>query len=303
MNIIQIFKQFPTQESCVKYLEEKRWHGKPICVYCGSDKVSSHKEKTQSSRLQCLACKRSFSVTMGTIFHDSRLPLQKWFLAISLILNAKKGISSRQLARDLEVQVNTAWSMGHRIRKAMQQNESLSLKGIVEMDETYVGGKPRKEVKKDNDKDNDNTPTNKRGRGTKKQAVVGMIERKGSVKAQVAHNNKLGFSVMSSLVRKNIATKEAILCTDEFKAYSKMHTIIEHKQVDHSAGIYSVNGISTNCMESFWAILKRGIIGQFHKVSKKYLNKYLDEFCWRFNNRENDFAFEDMLGNILVFSR
>jgi transposase-like protein len=157
MNIIQIFKQFPTQESCVKYLEEKRWHGKPVCVYCGSDKVSNHQEKNRSSRLQCSTCKKSFSVTIGTIFHDSRLPLQKWFLAISLILNAKKGISSRQLARDIEVHVETAWSMGHRIRKAMQQDEGLLLKGIVEMDETYVGGKPRKEAKK-KDHDDDDKP-------------------------------------------------------------------------------------------------------------------------------------------------
>jgi len=303
MNIIQIFKQFPTQESCVKYLEDKRWHGKPVCVYCGRDKVSSHHEKNRSSRLQCSACKKSFSVTMGTIFHDSRLPLQKWFLAISLILNAKKGISSRQLARDLEVHVETAWSMGHRIRKAMQQDEGLLLKGIVEMDETYVGGKPRKEAKK-KDNDDDNKPAaNKRGRGTKKQAVVGMIERKGNVKAQMANNNKLTFKILSAIVRKHIDTAKTTLCTDEFKAYSKMQSIIEHKQIDHSAGIYSINGISTNCMESFWVILKRGIIGQFHKVSKKYLNKYLDEFCWRFNNRENEFAFENMLGNMLLFSR
>jgi len=295
MNIIQIFKQFPTQESCVKYLEKKRWNGEPVCLYCGSDKVSHHKEKNQSSRLQCSTCKRSFSVTMGTIFHDSRIPLQKWFLAISLILNAKKGISSRQLARDLEVHVETAWSMGHRIRKAMQQDDGLLLKGIVEMDETYVGGKPRKKVKRDDDKDNEN----KRGRGTKKQAVVGMIERKGNVKAQLANNNKLTFSILSSLVRKHIDTNQAILCTDEFKAYNRMKSIIEHKQIDHGTGVYSLNGISTNCMESFWAIVKRGIVGQFHKVSKKHLNKYLDEFCWRFNNRENGNAFGDLMGNML----
>jgi transposase-like protein len=240
---------------------------------------------------------------MGTIFHDSRLPLQKWFLAISLILNAKKGISSRQLARDIEVHVETAWSMGHRIRKAMQQDEGLLLKGIVEMDETYVGGKPRKEAKRDKDDDNEMPTINKRGRGTKKQAVVGMIERKGSVKAQMANNNKLGFSVLADLVRKSVDTKQAILYTDEFKAYSQMHSIIEHKQIDHSAGIYSINGISTNCMESFWAILKRGIMGQFHKVSKKHLQKYLDEFCWRFNNRKNENSFENLIGNMLLFNR
>jgi len=298
MNIIEIFKQFPTQDDCIKYLEKKRWNGKSVCVYCGSDKISHHQEKNQTSRLQCSACKRSFSVTIGTIFHDTRLPLQKWFLAISLILNAKKGISSRQLARDLDVHVETAWSMAHRIRKAMLDNGEL-LKGIVEMDEAYIGGKPRKEAKKDDDKDD----KNKRGRGTKKQAIVGMIERKGNVKAQLANNNRLTFSILSALVRKHIDTNQSILCTDKFKVYNKMKTIIEHKQIDHSAGIYSLNGISTNCMESFWAIVKRGIIGQFHKVSKKYLNKYLDEFCWRFNNRENDNAFACLLGNMLVCAR
>jgi transposase-like protein len=171
------------------------------------------------------------------------------------------------------------------------------------MDETYVGGKPRKEAKK-KDNDDDNKPAaNKRGRGTKKQAVVGMIERKGNVKAQMADNNKLTFKVLSALVRKHIDTTKATLCTDEFKAYSKMQSIIEHKQIDHSSGVYSINGISTNCIESFWAIVKRGIIGQFHKVSKKHLNKYLDEFCWRFNNRENELAFHDLVGNMLLFGR
>jgi len=297
MNIIQIFKQFPTQESCIKYLEEKRWNGEPICPYCGSKNTYKlvHNERY---RHHCNDCRKSFSVTVGTIFDDSRLPLQKWFLAISLILNAKKGISSRQLARDIDVQSRTAWSMGHRIRKAMQQDDSLLLKGIVEMDETYVGGKPRKEAKKDDNKND----KNKRGRGTKKQAVVGMIERKGNVKVQMAINNKLGFSILADLVRKNIATNEAVLYTDEFKAYSQMHNIIEHKQIDHSAGVYSINGISTNCMESFWAIVKRGIMGQFHKVSKKYLQKYLDEFCWRFNNRDNTFAFDCLIDNMLFTS-
>jgi transposase-like protein len=297
MNIIQIFKQFPSQDDCIRYLEQKRWSEKPLCIYCGGERISRHQEKNRSSRLQCLDCKKSFSVTMGTIFHDSRLPLQKWFLAISLILNAKKGISSRQLARDLEVHVETAWTMSHRIRNAMTQNENMLLKGIVEMDETYIGGKPRKESKK---KDDDNDyPKNKRGRGTKKQAVVGMIERKGNVKVEAVKNNKLTFTILSELVRKHVDTKQTVLCTDEFKGYSKMKTFVEHKQIDHSSFVWSLNGISTNCMESFWAILKRGIIGQFHKVSKKYLNKYLDEFCWRFNNRKNKFIFDALLNNMI----
>jgi transposase-like protein len=166
VNSSQIFKKFPTQEDCIKYLEEKRWHGEPVCLYCSGKRISRHSEKDRSSRLQCLDCRKSFSVTMGTIFHDSRLPLQKWFLAVSLILNANKGISSRQLARDLEVHVETAWSMGRRISKVVQQGESLLLKGIVEMDETYGGGKLCKGAKKNNDKDDHN----KRG-SAKKQAV------------------------------------------------------------------------------------------------------------------------------------
>jgi len=122
MNIMQVFKQFPTQESCVTHLEKVRWNGKPKCVYCSSNTISKHVQKNQQDRWQCSRCQKSFSVTVGTIFHRTHLPLQKWFLAISLMLNARKGISSRQLARDLELPVKTAWSLGHRIRKAMTQD-------------------------------------------------------------------------------------------------------------------------------------------------------------------------------------
>jgi transposase-like protein len=141
MNIIAVMKKFATQKDCIEYLEQIRWHGKPICPYCGSDNTYKliHDERY---RHHCNGCRKSFSVTVDTIFHDTRVPLPKWFLAISLILNAKKGISSCQLARDIEVHQETAWSMGHRIRKAMQQKDGELLKGIVEMDETYVGGKP-----------------------------------------------------------------------------------------------------------------------------------------------------------------
>ena len=149
MNIIQIFKQFPTQESCINHLEKIRWGDTPRCVYCGGDKVSRHVSSRQPYRLQCSRCKKSFSVTVNTIMHDTRLPLQKWFLAISLILNAKKGISSMQLARDLQIRQATAFSLSHRIRKAMTERNGELLKGIVEMDETYVGGKPRKTSKDD----------------------------------------------------------------------------------------------------------------------------------------------------------
>ena len=299
MNIIDVMKKFTTQKDCIDYLEQTRWGVLPICPYCGSDNTYKlvHDERY---RHHCNTCRKSFSVTVGTIFHDTRVPLQKWFLAISLILNAKKGISSCQLARDIQVHQETAWSMGHRIRKAMQQGDGKLLKGIVEMDETYVGGKPRKEAKKNDD---DDLPKNKRGRGTKKQAVVGMIERKGNVKTHIAKDNNLKFGVLSELVQNNIDIGNSALYTDEFKGYNGIGKIVEHKTVDHSAGIYSVNGISTNSIESFWAILKRGIIGQFHHISKEHMKKYLDEFCWRFNNKDNVSVFDSLVGNMVLSRR
>ncbi len=294
MNIINIFKQFPDQESCIKYLEQKRWNNKPVCPYCQSENTNPLKSENRF-RHHCNGCRKSFSVTIGTIFEDSRLPLQKWFLAISLMLNAKKGISSRQLARDLELPVKTAWSVNHRIRKAMKQDSSL-LSGIVEMDETYVGGKPRKEAKK-KDKDDDDKG-NPRGRGTKKECVVGMIERNGKVRASNVNKDSLKAKDLKDLVRANVDLKNTTLMTDEYRGYLTMKRIINHLSINHSKE-YARGIIHTNTIESFWAILKRGIMGQFHKVSKKYLNAYVDEFCWRFNERENKGSFDKLVGNML----
>jgi hypothetical protein len=281
MNIIQIFKKFPTQESCVKYLENRRWNDRPICSYCASNNTNP---LLKELRHHCNGCRKSFSVTVNTIFHHTHIPLQKWFLAISLIQNAKKSISSRQLARDLELPVYTAWSMAHRIRKSMKDEEKL-LRGIIEMDETYVGGKPRKDNKKDDD--DENNTGSPRGRGTKKTAVVGMVERGGNVKAQSFAKNELNFLDFLKMIRKNINVTESLLVTDEYKAYNRMNKVVPHYSVNHSKE-YVKGDIHTNTIESFWAILKRGIMGQFHWVSKKYLNAYIDEFCYRYNNRELD---------------
>lgn len=141
MNIIAVFERFPTQNSCIDYIEQVRWAGEPHCPYCVSVQTSKAKDVR---RHHCNTCNTSFSVTVGTIFHKTRLPLQKWFLAITLILNAKKGISARQLARSLNVNKDTAWRISMKIREAMAQREQrMLLTGLVEMDKTYVGGKPR----------------------------------------------------------------------------------------------------------------------------------------------------------------
>ena len=178
MNIVSIYERFPTEDSCLAHIEQVRWKGRVACPYCTSDRVTRAKS---GKRHHCNACNTSFSVTVNTIFHHTHLPLQKWFLALSLILNARKGISARQLARDLGVNRNTAWYLGMRIRRAMiDSTERELLTGIIETDETYIGGKPRK----------GSGQPRPRGRGTKKHPVVGIIERGGQVRAEVVKDRK-----------------------------------------------------------------------------------------------------------------
>ena len=296
MNLLQLFTKFQDNQQAIDYLEQIRWSKEVICVYCNSNKTCRHKEQNKT-RWQCWNCKKSFSVTVGTIFHHSHVPLNKWFMLIALMLNAKKGLSSLQASRDLGLRPMTTWSMMHRIRKAMTTDQADLLKGIVEMDECYIGGKPRKENKKDDD--DENNTGSPRGRGTKKTAVVGMVERGGNVKAKSVAKNELNFIDFSKIIRKNINVAESLLVTDEYKAYNRMNKVIPHYSVNHSRE-YVKGDIHTNTIESFWAILKRGIIGQFHWVSKKYLQNYLYEFEFKYNNRANktNITFEDLIGRM-----
>jgi transposase-like protein len=172
MDIVRIYEIFPSEDDCIQHLERVRWHGKPICPYCKSLNVTS---MPTQERHHCNNCNTSLSVTVGTIFHHTHLPLQKWFLAACLILNAKRGVSARQLGRDLHVNKDTAWRIAIKVRDAMTQREQREiLTGIVECDETYIGGKPRP-----------GSGPNKRGRGTKRSPVVGMVERNDKIKAEV----------------------------------------------------------------------------------------------------------------------
>ncbi len=178
MNIFELNTNLNTHDKAINYLENIRWNNKPTCVYCSSNKVCRHHTGT-TKRWQCWSCHKSFSVTVGTIFHHTYIPLHKWFMLIALMLNAKKGLSACQAARDLGMRRPTVWSMMHRTRKAMNTPQAELLQGIIEMDECYIGGKPRKENKKD---DNDDKPSNPRGRGTKKTPVGGMVEEKEVLK-------------------------------------------------------------------------------------------------------------------------
>ena len=181
MNLITICTRFSTQADCIAHLEATRWGNTPCCPHCDSNKVARKAENQRVGRWNCHSCHSSFNVLSGTIMQKTKIPLQKWFLAIGLIVNAKKSLSSYQLSRDLEVNQPSAWYMQQRIRRAMAENQATWLSGIVEADETYVGGKPRKRNKRD-----DNQPPAPRGRGTRKTAVIGAVERGGRALAKVA---------------------------------------------------------------------------------------------------------------------
>lgn len=281
MNIIQVYKRFPTQEDCITHLEKVRWGGKPKCPYCKSVRVSKNEH-----RYHCNACNTSFSVTVGTIFHKTKLDLQKWFLAISLVLNAKKGISARQLARDIEVNKNTAWRILMQIRKAMHEYGDL-LEGIIEADETYIGGKNKNKHWDDKDKGS-------QGRNNKsKTPVIGVIQRGGKVRAQKARN--VTARTLQSFIRAN-AKRGSHIMTDEWLAYKGLdRQNYKHSFIKHGQGQYANGIVYTNTMENFWALLKRGIFGQYHHLTDKHLQMYINEFCYRFNNRANKDVFDEVI--------
>lgn len=278
MNIIQIYKQFPKQQDCINHLEKVRWNNEPVCPYCQSKNQSPLKKE---NRYHCNNCNTSFSVTVGTIFHKTKADLQKWFLAICLTLNAKKGMSARQLGRDIEVTKDTAWYMMMRIRQAFQEQHEL-MEGIVECDETYVGGKNKNRHK-------DKKTEGGQGRGGEdKTPVFGMVQRDGKIKAEKVKD--VSKETLQGIIKKNVKEGSTIM-TDEWRSYNGLCLLYGHERVSHAMGEYVNGACHTNTLEGFWSLLKRGVIGQYHYVTPKYLNKYIDEFCFRYNERRNDNLF------------
>lgn len=281
MNLLEFQQKFSTEQACRDWLAEKRWGNKenPICPHCNSKQIYTHSD---GKLFSCSDCKKQFTVRIGTIFEDSRLPLFKWFIAIYLFTSLKKGISSIQLSKYINVTQKTAWFMLHRIREVMDNSDNNNLfNGTTEIDEAYLGGSEK------------NKHASQKGK-TEKAVVIGMVNRESqSVRATQVINAEA--ENLLPKIYKNVADRSTII-TDTLQAYKNLKKHYDHKTVKHSAGEYVKNDsrvafkIHTNTIEGFWGELKRGIKGIYHWASKKHLNKYLSEFCFRYNGRKaNDF--------------
>ncbi len=282
MDLIKVFQKWPTHEACIEHLENVRWLYTPACPLCGSVSVARKADGHRVGRWNCHDCKSSFNVLSGTIFEKTKVPLQKWFLGIAIILNAKKSVSSHQLSRDLDLNQKTAWYVGMRIRRAMVEKDGGLLAGIVEADEAYVGGKPRKSNKREDD-----TPS-KRGRGTDKLPVIGAVERGGKVVAEPSR--KVDGKTLASFLERNVAKDGTLLVTDEFAGYNQIGRTMNHAVIQHA--LQYVDGlIHTNTIEGFWGLLKRAWYGTHHHYSDNYALAYAVESCYKYNSRGSDDTF------------
>jgi len=283
IDLCELVERYGDDQHCRNYLEHLRWPQGIRCPKCSGEHVSSILKRDQyNCDSEC--CGYQFSVTAGTIFHDTHLPLMKWFLAVFLICQSRKGMSANQLKRMLRINYRTAWYLCHRIRHAVEQAEGRTMDGICEMDETFVGGK-------------------KIGKGVyygrkAKQIVVGIRERKGPLRFFHAQDVKSG--TLAKYIKENISADVDVIVTDEFSAYPSALNKAEmpsekHETVCHRDKQYVNGEFHTNSVESAFSLLKRGIIGSWHKISAKHLAAYLDEMTWRFDNRNNPFLFRDTM--------
>jgi transposase-like protein len=289
MTIAQFEQLFPDDDHCKAYLAANRWSDGVIrCPRCGHDKVWALPSK--SHHWQCKQCDPNgyrFSVLVGTIFENTNKPLRQWFRVMHMMLTSKKGISALQVYRVMGFgSYNTALLMCNKIRVALGNTEFKQLVGVVEVDETFVGGKAKNKHKDQRKYRNGTGGGGPRGGiGSGKSVVVGAVQRKGNVVARVVEG--IDSDSLIGFIREAVSTKVSLICTDAWRSYKPLKLEFPHGVVDHRKGEYVVGAVHTQTIEGFWSLVKRGIVGTFHKVSHKYLPLYVNEFEFRYNNRHN----------------
>jgi len=278
---------FCDEATCVAHFTESRWRNGQYCPHCKHDKIYLC---ANGKRYHCAKCKQDFTIRTKTVFGESKLPIRKWYMAIYLLATTSKGISSVQLAKHVGVTQKTGWFIDHRVRSAMKQNKG-NLFGTVEVDETYVGGLEK-------NKRASKRTAGTRGRSVKtKTPVVGMIQRGGEIRAQVVE--RVNMATVENNITANVAKGTQIM-SDDFLSYARIGKMFPHKSVSHARGEYVKGTCHTNSIESFWALFKRGYHGVYHQMSRKHMQKYVDEFCFRFNRRAGEMqsVFADVLNRV-----
>lgn len=275
INLVNLVERFGSDEKCRAYLTELRWPQGVHCPRCNWKGVSYLKERDQ---YDCNVCRYQFSATSNTIFHDTHLPLWKWFLAVYLMIESRKGISANQVMRTIKTTYKTAWYLCHRIRAAMREVTADKLSGIVEIDESFIGGKAK----------------GKANQWKNKIAVIGAVQRGGQMRLKVVpYSNRFNFR---KFVDESVAPETEAIYTDENVSYFGIgDSDTRHETVNHSAEQWVCGDVHTNTVEGVWSLFKRSVIGTYHKLSAKHLDAYLDELEHRFNNRDNQFLFRDTL--------
>lgn len=264
---------FPDEQTCIDHLRSIRWRDGEFCPHCGSNRVYHFSDR---KTFKCGDCRQRFSIKVGTIFEDTKLPLRKWFMAIWLITNHPKGVASTTLAKDLKVTQKTAWFVLHRLRHAARTNSfNAPLKGTIETDTHFVGGKEK------------NKHANKRKAGSQgganKEMLLGIVERDGELRTIHVEDRKA--KTLQGEIRSNVEPGSTIM-TDEDISFVGLDKDFAHQAVRHASGEYVRGETHTNTIESVWALLRRQIIGIHHWVSPKHLSKYANEMAWRFNRRD-----------------